>query len=210
LPAYPDLTLRRLGIVLLDRPGPGSYFGVVRVSINFFSAPEPPMNRSSALLVAAALLAGCAETDTPMAPSDPRAVNAAITHNRQRMIVIEDAVVPNPCTGEDVLLHIDQLFVLHEFAVEGKLFHGHFTFLDRGTRGVGLTTGVTYRQVGAEQDFLHLKGEVGGQERFHNTINLISQGPMPNIVVVEVFRIMVSPSGEVKLQFDKLKQVCTG
>jgi hypothetical protein len=29
-------------------------------------------------------------------------------------------------------------------------------------------------------------------------------------VVVEVFRIMVSPTGVVKLQFDKLKQVCRG
>jgi len=69
---------------------------------------------------------------------------------------------------------------------------------------------VTYHQTGAEQDFLHLKGEVGGQERFHRTINLISQGPTPNFVVVEVFRIMVSPTGAVKLQFDKLKQVCRG
>ena len=162
------------------------------------------------LLVAAVLLGACADSDTPMAPSDTHAVNAATTHNRERTVVIEDAVVPNPCTGEDVLLHIDQLFILNELTLEGKFFHGHFTFLDRGTKGVGLTTGVTYHQVGAEQDFLHLKGEVGGQERFHNTINLISQGPMPNIVVVEVFRIMVSPSGEVKLQFDKLKQVCTG
>jgi len=168
------------------------------------------MKYSPALLAAAVLLGACAETDAPMAPTDIPAVNAATTHNRQRQIVIEDAVVPNPCNGEDVLLHIDQLFILNELTVEGKFFHGHFTFLDRGTKGVGLTTGATYHQTGAEQDFLHLKGAVGGQERFHNTINLISQGPTPNFVVVEVFRIMVSPTGTVKLQFDKLKQVCRG
>ena len=162
------------------------------------------------LLVAAGLLGACADADTPMAPSDTHAVNAAATHNRQRTVVIEDAVATNPCNGEDVLLHIDQLFILNELTVEGKFFHGHFTFLDRGTRGVGLTTGVTYHQTGAEQDFFHLKGAVESQERFHNTINLISQGPTPNFVVVEVFRIMVSPSGAVKLQFDKLKQVCRG
>ena len=167
------------------------------------------MNRAPLLLVAAALLAACAEADSPMAPSDARSVNAA-THNRQRVIVTDDVLVSNPCNGEAVQLHIDQLFILHEVTVEGKFFHGHLTFLDRGTRGVGLGTGATYRQVGAEQDFLHLKGEVGFQERFHNTINLISQGRVPNFVVVEVFRIMVSPSGVVKLQFDKIKQVCRG
>ena len=116
------------------------------------------------LLVAAVLLAACADADIPMAPSDTHAVNAATTHNRQRTVVIEDAVAPNPCTGEDVLLHIDQLFILNELTLEGKFFHGHFTFLDRGTKGVGLTTGVTYHQTGAEQDFLHIKGEVGAQE----------------------------------------------
>ena len=167
------------------------------------------MNRAPLLLVAAALLAACAEADSPMAPSDALSVNA-VTHNRQRVIVTDDVLVSNPCNGEAVQLHIDQLFILHEVTVEGKFFHGHLTFLDRGTRGVGLGTGATYRQVGAEQDFLHLKGEVGFQERFHNTINLISQGRVPNFVVVEVFRIMVSPSGVVKLQFDKIKQVCRG
>ena len=43
---------------------------------------------------------------------DTHAVNAAATHNRQREVVIEDEVVTNPCNGEDVLLHIDQLFLL--------------------------------------------------------------------------------------------------
>lgn len=167
------------------------------------------MKYAPAMFVAAVLLAACAETDIPMAPSDTRAMNAT-THNRQRETVIDDVVVTNQCNGEDVQLHIDQLFILHEVTVEGKFFHGHITFLDRGTRGVGLTTGATYHQVGAEQDFLHLKGEVGAQERFHNTINLISQGTTPNVVLVEVFHIMISPSGAVKLEFDKIKQVCRG
>jgi hypothetical protein len=168
------------------------------------------MTRLSALLLAAATLAGCAGADNPAAPSTAPAVNTATIHNRQRDVIIEDVLVSNPCNGEAIQLHIDQLFILHEVTVEGKFFHGHLTFLDRGTRGVGLTTGVTYRQVGAEQDFLHIKGAVGFQERFHNTINLISQGRVPNLIVTEIFRIKVSPSGEVTLQFDKVKQVCHG
>jgi hypothetical protein len=168
------------------------------------------MFRLSSLLLAAVVLVACAEADGPVAPSDATSLNYATTHNRQREVVIDDVVVSNPCNGEAVQLHIDQLFILHEVTVEGKFFHGHLTFLDRGTRGVGVGTGATYHQVGAEQDFLHLEGEVGGQERFHNTINLISQGRVPNFVVTEVFRIKVSPTGEVTLQFDKLKTVCHG
>ncbi len=168
------------------------------------------MKYSPALLIAAGLLGACAQTDAPTAPSDARAVNAAATHNRQREVVIEDVVTVNPCNGEEVLLHIDQLFLLRELTVEGKFFHGHLTFLDRGTRGVGLTTGATYHQVGAEQDFLHLKGEVGSQERVHNTLNLISNGPAPNFIVVEIAHVMISSSGALKLQFDKIKQVCRG
>jgi hypothetical protein len=94
--------------------------------------------------------------------------------------------------------------------VEGKFFHGHLTFLDRGTRGVGLTTGATYRQTGAEQDFLHIQGEVGSQERFHNTLNLISQGSLPNIVFTEVFRVKIGPGGVIQLTFDKIRQNCRG
>ena len=168
------------------------------------------MTRLSLLLLAAGGLAACAGADTPAAPSDVPAVNAATTHNRVRDVVTDDVLVTNPCNGETIQLHIDQLFILREVTVEGKFFHGHFTFLDRGTRGVGLSTGAVYHQVGAEQDFLHLRGEVGGQERIHNTLNLISQGRAPNFVVTEVFRIKVSPAGEVTLQFDKLREVCRG
>ena len=168
------------------------------------------MTRLSLLLLAAGGLAACAGADTPAAPSDVPAVNAAATHNRLRDVVTDDVLATNPCNGETIQLHIDQLFILREVTVEGKFFHGHFTFLDRGTRGVGLSTGAVYHQVGAEQDFLNLRGEVGGQERIHNTLNLISQGRAPNFVVTEVFRIKVSPAGEVTLQFDKLREVCRG
>jgi hypothetical protein len=168
------------------------------------------MTRLSLLLLAAGGLAACAGADLPASPSDLPGLNAATTHNRQREVVIDDVVATNPCNGETVQLHIDELFILRELTIEGKFFHGHITFLDRGTRGVGLSTGAVYHQVGAEQDFLHLKGEVGGQERIHNTLNLISQGPAPNFVVTEVFRFKVSPTGEVTLDFDKLRQVCRG
>jgi hypothetical protein len=158
----------------------------------------------------AALLAACGQPESPVGPSDPPAVNAAITHFKDRQIITEDAVAFNPCSGENVLLHIDQLFVIREVSVEGKFFHGHLTFLDRGTNGEGLTSGAVYRQTGAEQEFLHLKGEVAVARRIENTINLIGQGSAPNFLVHEIFRLSVSPAGVVKLEFDKLSTACRG
>jgi hypothetical protein len=170
------------------------------------------MTRASTFLVGVALLAACQQSDGPAAPSTTSSVPlaAAVTHFSDKVIFTNDLVVENPCTGEDVLLHLDQLFMIKEVSVEGKFFHGHITFLDRGTTGEGLTSGATYRQTGAEQDFLHLKGEVASSQRFENTLNIISQGSAPNFLIHEIFRLMVSPAGELTLAFDKVRVVCRG
>jgi hypothetical protein len=168
------------------------------------------MTRPSSLLIAAAILAACGQPDSPTAPSDPPTVTTATTHFKNRQLIINDAVAFNPCSGESILLHIDQLFVIHEVSVEGKFFHGHLTFLDRGTRGEGLTSGAVYRQTGAEQEFLHLKGEVGVNRRIQVTLNLIGQGSAPNFLVHEILRVSVSPAGVVKLEFDKIRTACRG
>jgi hypothetical protein len=170
------------------------------------------MTRASTLPVVVALLAACQQGDGPSAPSTASSVPlaAAVTHFRDKVFFTNDLVVENPCTGEDVLLHLDQVFMIKEVSVEEKFFHGHITFLDRGTIGEGLTSGATYRQTGAEQDMLHLKGEVASSQRFENTLNIISQGSAPNFLVHEIFRLMVSPAGEVKIEFQKVREVCRG
>jgi hypothetical protein len=168
------------------------------------------MTRASSLLLAATLLAACGKADGPIGPSDLSGVNTATTHFKDRQVITEDAVAFNPCSGENVLLHIDQLFLIHEMSVDGKFFHGHLTFLDRGTKGEGLTSGAVYRQTGAEQQFLHLKGEVAVTRRIEATINLIGQGSAPNFLLHDTFRLSVSPAGAVKLEFDKLRTACRG
>ena len=169
------------------------------------------MTRVASLFAGVALLAACQQSDGPAAPSTPSVpVAAAVTHFRDRVFFTNDLVVQNQCSGEDILLHLDQMFVIHEVSVEGKFFHGHLTFMDRGTKGEGLTSGATYRQTGAEQEFFHLKGEVATSRRIENTLNLIGKGRAPNALVHEIFRVMVSPAGEVKIEFDKVRQVCRG
>ena len=170
------------------------------------------MTRASTFLVGVALLAACQQGDGPAAPSTAASVPlaAAVTHFRDKDILTNDLVVENTCTGEDVLLHLDQLFMIKEVSVEGKFFHGHITFLDRGTTGVGLTSGATYRQTGAEQEFLHLKGEVASSRRVEVTVNLIGKGSVPNLLFHEILRLTVSPAGEVKIEFDRINEVCRG
>jgi hypothetical protein len=170
------------------------------------------MIRAPSLLAAAAILTACRQADTPLGPSDapPVAVNPAVTHFRDRQLFTNDLVVTNPCSGENVLLHLRQQFTIQEVSVEGKFFHGHFTFNDRGTTGEGLTSGAVYRQTGAEQDFLHLKGAVAAARRIEITLNPIGQGKAPNFLGHEIFHLIVSPTGAVKLEFDKIRQVCRG
>lgn len=168
------------------------------------------MTRAPSLFVAATLLAACGQTGGPVAPSEAPAVAAAVTHFRDRQVFTNDLVVPNPCSGENVLLHLDQLFMIHEVSVEGKFFHGHITFLDRGTKGEGLTSGAVYRQTGAEQEFLHLKGPVGASQRIQITINLIGKGSAPNFLFHEIFHVIVSPEGVLKLAFSRSREVCRG
>ena len=169
------------------------------------------MTRPSTFLVGLALLAACQQGDGPAAPSaSSLPLAAATTHFRDKIFFTNDLLVQNQCTGEDVLLHLDQLFMIREVSVEGKFFHGHFTFLDRGTKGEGVTSGAVYRQTGAEQNFLHLKGEVGVSQRIQFNLHLIAQGSVPNFLAHEIFRVTISPEGVVKLAFDKIRQVCRG
>jgi len=168
------------------------------------------MTRASNLVVGLALLAACQQGD-PAAPSDaPVGPSAAVTHNRFRDFVIHDFVVANPCTGEIVLLHLDQMFVLHEVSREGKFFHGHFTFMDRGTNGQGLTSGAIYRQTGSEQETFHVKGEVNTVHTIEVTVNLIGKGKVPNFLIHEIFHVTLTSTGELRSGFDRLRQVCQG
>jgi hypothetical protein len=169
------------------------------------------MIRASSFFVGVALLAACQQSDGPTAPFSPSVpLAAAVTHSSDRVFFTNDLVVQNQCSGEDILLHLRQMFVIHELTIEGKAFHGHFTFMDRGTRGEGLTSGATYRQVGAEQEFFHAKGDVAVSRRIENTLDLIGQGKAPNAKIHEIFRLTVTPAGEVRLEFDKVRQVCRG
>jgi hypothetical protein len=70
-------------------------------------------------------------------------------------------VVDNPCSGEQVAFHFNELFIAHDLEIVGKAFHTHLTTVDRGTHGVGLTTGAKYNQVGTQVSNAHFTANVG-------------------------------------------------
>jgi hypothetical protein len=80
----------------------------------------------------------------PTAPAAGLAPASAVIHTRQHIVIVEDAVVDNPCSGEQVAFHFNELFIAHDLGIVGKAFHTHLTSMDRGTHGVGLTTGAKY------------------------------------------------------------------
>ena len=170
------------------------------------------MTRASWCLVAAGLLASCRAGDGPAAPAnDVAAPNALVTHFRDRIFFTNDLVVADECTGEDVLLHLRQMFAIHEVDQVGKAFHGHLTFLDRGTTGVGLTSGAIYRQTGAEKQDIVLRAR---DPHVVNSVvvglNLVGQGRVPNLTVHQTFHVTITPAGVASVTLEKIRQHCRG
>ena len=161
--------------------------------------------------LAVCILAACQSADGPAAPSsDPTTPSPLVTHFRDRVFFTNDLVVENTCTGEDILLHLDQMFVIHEVDQVGKAFHGHLTFMDRGTVGVGLTSGATYRQTGAEKENILLRTDAHVVNSLVFGLNLIGQGPVPNARLHETVQVTITPAGVVTVAFDKIRDTCQG
>lgn len=167
------------------------------------------MRLTTSLLACAALLAACQSGDVPTAPSNSAApVSASVTHVKQRTEVVADDIIENPCTGEDIQFHFDQLFTLFDLELEGRAFHSHGNAVDRGSNGVGLTTGVRYRQVGVQHTSFFISGKIEEVQTFTLTGGVISQGSTPDFDAHHVFHMTVTPAGEVKVEFDKASFVC--
>lgn len=168
------------------------------------------MTRALSCLLAAGLLASCGQGSDPAAPSNTSVTpNAVVTHFRDRITFTNDLLVTNPCNGEEILLTLNQLFIIHEVDQVGKALHGHLTFLDRGTRGVGLSSGGIYRQTGAEKQNIFVRAKdahVVSSVVFG--LNLIGQGSAPDFRVHETFHVTITPAGVVSVVFDKIRETC--
>jgi len=64
------------------------------------------MNRAFSLLASIYLLAAC-----------------------QRIPIVVDALVENPCSGEEIAFHFNELMISHDLEIVGKAFHAHIVSL---------------------------------------------------------------------------------
>jgi hypothetical protein len=167
------------------------------------------MPRTAPVLICAVLLAACQSSDAPTAPADVPALAAAnVTHVRQRAEIIVDDVFLNECSGEMMQFHFNELMVAHDLEIEGRAFHAQLTQMDRGSYGVGLTTGAHYRQVGRQGSAFFISAKIDEVETFTASTSLIGEGKTPDARGHLTFHMTVGPSGNLIVEFEKARFTC--
>ena len=168
------------------------------------------MSRTAPVLVCAALLAACQSSDAPTAPAADAATFAAanVIHNGQRAEIIVDDVFLNECNGELMQFHFNELMVAHDLEIEGRAFHAQVVQVDRGSNGVGLTTGTRYRQVGRGGSTFFISAKIDEVQTFVATTSLIGEGKAPDARGHLTFHLTVGPSGKVAVVFEKARFTC--
>ncbi len=85
-------------------------------------------------------------------------------------------------------------------------FHVESSANPQGVRGVGLTTGATYRGTGVTRSTENVTA--GVQSVFVNNFRLIGTGGAPSFTVHEVAVFVVNANGVVTASFDKVSVTC--
>lgn len=167
------------------------------------------MTRVSSLLACTALLAACQTSEPPTSPmAEAGSLESAVIHARQRVPIVEDAVVLNECTGELMQFHFKQLFILHDLEIVGRAFHSHIVSVDRGSNGVGLTTGTRYRQVGSQGGSFFISAKIDEVQTFVTRGAVIGQGSAPDFRAHVTYHLTVGPDGRVVVEFEKARFTC--
>ena len=170
------------------------------------------MSRIASVLGCAALMAACQSSDTPTAPATadaPAFAAANVIHARQRAEIIVDDVFLNECSGEMMRFHFNQLMVAHDLEIEGRAFQAQLVQMDRGSNGVGLTTGARYRQVGAQKSSFFISAKIDEVQTFVSTTSIIGEGKAPSARGHVTYHITVGPSGNLIVEFEKARFTCS-
>jgi hypothetical protein len=107
------------------------------------------------------------------------------------------------CSGEDVEIS-GTVHLLNKTLADGSIL-SHFNY--QNVKGVGLTSGTTYRVSAVDQVKLSapFPTSVHSVQSFH----LISAGPDGNLLVHVLYHITVNASGEVTASIDELSMQCS-
>jgi hypothetical protein len=165
------------------------------------------------LLTLALLLATAACTDSPITSSSPTAVSAPAAATTQRATTVTtNEVVPLeltvliPCVPETVSVSGRLHIVTHTTEKPDGSFHVVSHFNPQRVRGIGDSTGHTYRGTGATHTVLNVNA--GVQETYANNFRFLGQGRASNYTLHENVHITVKPNGEVTSLVDNFKVTC--
>jgi hypothetical protein len=169
--------------------------------------PCPEVSRSmrGLLCVGVVLLGACSSEAGPAGPDrGPGSLRGVVT--KAPVELIDTAVVP--CSGEAVELQIREQVVTHESVDAQGTTHVHFVVNDKGTTGVGLTSGTRYRQVGATRENDRIVQDAPQVISFGNALNLIGQGSAPNLVLHETFHLTINAAGVTTVERETQRMTC--
>jgi hypothetical protein len=170
------------------------------------------MTRVPFLLVCGALVAACQSSDTPTAPAaaadSPAPAAAQVIHTSQRNEIIVDDVFLNECTGEQMRFHFNELMVAHDLEIVGHQIHFQLVQMDRGSNGVGLTTGTRYRQVGVQHSSFFISTSIDEVQTFTSSTSIIGEGKALDARGHVTYHITVGPTGRVVVEFEKARFTC--
>jgi hypothetical protein len=113
-----------------------------------------------------------------------------------------DFIRSNDCTGEQVELS-GTIHLVSQTQRDGSIV-GHFNY--QNVRGVGLTSGTTYRA--STIDTFRLKAPFPSDITSVSSFHLISQGTQDNLLVHVLFHMTVNANGEVTAFIDDLSIQC--
>jgi hypothetical protein len=112
------------------------------------------------------------------------------------------------CAGELLEFHIREQLVVHERVDASGGIHFHLVINDKGSTAVGLSSGVTWHQVGATRETDNIRGEAPVAVSFVNVFNLISNGSAPNLLIHQLFHITINANGVVTALVDRSRIEC--
>jgi hypothetical protein len=113
-----------------------------------------------------------------------------------------------PCSGESVELQIREQVVTHESVDAQNRIHLHFVVNDKGTTGVGLTSGTRYRQVGATKENDLIVDDLPRVVSVGNVLDLIGQGSAPNLTLHETFHLTITAAGATTVEREAQRTTC--
>ena len=167
------------------------------------------MQRAAFVVPAVFVLAtACADAPTAVRPDDFGRPNLQAVTSTLRIPIEETYVGTSSCAGEPIRYSLrEQLLIPETLDANGG---SHFVFVlnDKGTTGLGLTSGTTYHQTGATVESIHDGGPFPFTDTFLFLLNLIGTGQAPDLRLHVSFHVTVNANGDLTALVTNFREEC--